>query len=195
MIAEGEIPPLVLAMPSDGLWGEGSGYVPHATQDFERWIVDDVPATVALAESCVTASSPCFIAGLSMGGFGALRLAARHPGRFLGASGHSSATHLDQLDRVLGPGLDRIRTTPEHRSLAETLVRGRATLPPIRLDCGTEDVLLPENRALHAQLTAAGVPHEYAEFPGDHTWPYWEAHLADSLRFFARILRDGRARA
>ena len=46
LIAAGEIPPLVLAMPSDGLWGDGSGYVRHAQQDFERWIVDEVPAAV-----------------------------------------------------------------------------------------------------------------------------------------------------
>src|SRR3546814_20442143 len=37
LIDEDTIPPLVLAMPSDGLWGDGSGYVPHRTRDFERW--------------------------------------------------------------------------------------------------------------------------------------------------------------
>src|SRR3546814_20544624 len=40
LIDEDTIPPLVLAMPSDGLWGDGSGYVPHRTRDFERWIVE-----------------------------------------------------------------------------------------------------------------------------------------------------------
>src|SRR3546814_9304706 len=43
LIDEDTIPPLVLAMPSDGLWGDGSGYVPHRTRDFERWIVEEVP--------------------------------------------------------------------------------------------------------------------------------------------------------
>src|SRR4051812_8570591 len=48
LIAEGEIPPMVLAMPSDGLWGDGSGYVRHASGgDYERYIVDEVPACAA----------------------------------------------------------------------------------------------------------------------------------------------------
>ena len=63
----------------------------------------------------------------------------------------------------------------------------RATLPPVRFDCGTGDVLLPQNRALNEALSAEGIPHHYEEFPGAHDWAYWRTHLADSLRFFARI--------
>ena len=58
----------------------------------------------------------------------------------------------------------------------------------MRFDCGTEDSLLEANRELHFCLQAAGVPHEYSEFPGGHTWDYWERHLEDSLRFFAKHL-------
>jgi dipeptidyl aminopeptidase/acylaminoacyl peptidase len=68
LIDAGEIPPMVLAMPSDGLWGDGSGYVCHAEQDFERWIVDEVPAVARAASSACTVASPLCIAGLSMGG-------------------------------------------------------------------------------------------------------------------------------
>src|SRR6267154_1045225 len=41
-----QIPPMVLAMPSDGLWGDGSGYLPHPNHNFELWVVEDVPAAV-----------------------------------------------------------------------------------------------------------------------------------------------------
>lgn len=61
-----------------------------------------------------------------------------------------------------------------------------ARLPPLRFDCGTEDELIDCNRTLHTELTAAGIPHSYEEFPGGHTWDYWHRHLADTLRFFAR---------
>ena len=64
----------------------------------------------------------------------------------------------------------------------------RATLPPVRFDCGTADVLLPQNRALHEALTAAGIMHRYEEFPGGHDWAYWQTHVADSLRFLAEFL-------
>ena len=47
LIAAGQVPPMVLAMPSDGLWGDGSGYVAHGMQNFERWVAAEVPAAVA----------------------------------------------------------------------------------------------------------------------------------------------------
>jgi putative tributyrin esterase len=46
MIDQKKIPPMALAMPSDGLWGDGSGYVPHRNQNFEKWIIDEVPLVV-----------------------------------------------------------------------------------------------------------------------------------------------------
>ena len=91
LVSEGVIRPMVLVMPSDGLWGDGSGYLPHRTQDFERWIVEEVPLVARLASSACSAESPLLIAGLSMGGFGALRLAAKYPRKFAAASAHSAA--------------------------------------------------------------------------------------------------------
>lgn len=190
LIASGKIPPLVLAMPSDGLEGQGSGYVPYVdgSRNFERWIVDDVPETVRLAESCVDLRSPCFIAGLSMGGFGALRLAGAYPKRFHAVSAHSSVTHFDQLKRFVAQPLARAGVDQKHQSVLETFLRNRQHLSPIRFDCGTEDGLLPYNRDLHHALVSAGIPHIYQEFPGGHDWAYWEAHLEDTLRFFASTL-------
>ena len=89
LIEEGRIPPLVLAMPSDGLWGDGSGYLKHSTQNFEGWIIEEVPAAVRQAVPAVTERSPWFISGLSMGGFGALRIGAKYPDRFRAVGGHS----------------------------------------------------------------------------------------------------------
>jgi putative tributyrin esterase len=188
MIAAGELPPVVLAMPSDGLWGDGSGYVPHATQDFERWIVEEVPAVANLAVPETSTKSPLFLAGLSMGGFGALRLAGKHPARFRAVSGHSSATHKDQFRDLVGERLRDWSDAPEDRSVLDALLQQPTALPTIRFDCGMEDFLIEPNRELHQALVAAGVPHTYEEFPGEHTWDYWENHLHDSLRFFGRMI-------
>ena len=76
LIAEKKLRPLVIAMPSDGLWGDGSGYVPHGCEDYETWIVDDVPAALREVIPSVDETSPLFLSGLSMGGYGALRLGA-----------------------------------------------------------------------------------------------------------------------
>lgn len=89
MIAAGELPDCILAMPSDGLIGDGSGYVRSAFGNAESWIVHEVPLAVAA------------------------------------------------------------------------------------------------NVALHKQLLDAQIPHEFTANSGGHDWPYWEKHLADSLRFFA----------
>lgn len=182
------IPPMVLAMPSDGLHGEGTAYTCHGPCDFESWIVHDVPAVARRVCPRVSKDSPRFIAGLSMGGFGAIRLACRHPRIFTAASGLSSATHLEQLARFLPASAARRRTRIPDPCLFDLIVRQQRRLPALRFDCGTGDFLLPQNRALHQRLSDARIPHLYQEFPGDHSWPYWERHLEDTLLFFARVL-------
>jgi len=184
LIDSGEIAPVALAMPSDGLWGLGSGYVPHADADYERWIVEEVAAAAASADDRVTDSSPMTIAGLSMGGFGALRLGAKYPDRFRGISAHSAVTTLGRLAESTGDRLDALPCfgQPDGTAL-HWLEVNAGRLPPLRFDCGNDDPLLPSNRALHAALEARGIEHQYEEFAGGHDWPYWRLHLADSLRF------------
>src|ERR1700753_2938681 len=82
LINNKELPLMILAMPSDGLWGDGSGYLPHNHLDFERWIIDDVPNAVIEVIKGAKKESPLFISGLSMGGFGALRIGAKYGNRF-----------------------------------------------------------------------------------------------------------------
>lgn len=190
MAVSGEIPPMVLAMPSDGLWGDGSAYRRHGGQDFERWIVEEVPRAVQEVLPGVEADSPRFLAGLSMGGFGALRLGARHGARFRGISAHSSITELAQFADFVEEPLDRYRNDErdDDGSVLGAMVSHRLQIPPFRFDCGVDDELLEANRRLHRELQAEGIPHHYEEFPGAHEWSYWEAHLRDSLRFFAALL-------
>ncbi len=188
MIDAQEIPPMVLAMPSDGLWGDGSGYLRQQGGDFERWIVDEVPAAAREAAPALSEASPLFINGLSMGGFGALRLAGKFPDRFRGAGGHSSITKFDQFTLFVEEPLDLYGCPVEDRSVFETLLRNRDCLPPLRFDCGADDPLIEFNRELTRDLKKAGIPHVYEEFPGGHAWPYWETHLADMLRFFGKQL-------
>ncbi|MBX3733713.1 MAG: esterase family protein [Verrucomicrobiae bacterium] len=188
MMAAGQIPPMVLAMPSDGLWGDGSGYVRHAVQDFGQWIVEEVPEVAREAAPAVSDRSPLFLAGLSMGGFGALRLGATHPGRFRAVSGHSSVTRAEALQAYIVEECADWSRHPEDRSVLEAMRCFRDRLPAIRFDCGTEDPWISANRELHEALEGEGIPHHYEEFPGGHTWEYWERHLSDSLQFFADCL-------
>jgi enterochelin esterase-like enzyme len=188
LVESGEIPPLALAMPSDGMWGNGSGYVPHVDADYERWIVDEVPVVARLGDDRVTEDSLLFIAGLSMGGFGALRLGAKYPDRFAGISAHSTVTTVARLAEIVDPRLEAVPAFGEPDGSALTWLEGNhERLPPLRFDCGGDDGLLPANRALHAALDARQIPHTYEEFAGGHDWLYWRLHLADTLRFFGEI--------
>ena len=185
LIESGEIPPVVIAMPSDGLWGDGSAYLPHNGYDFEKWIALDVPAAVAECIPGATADSPLFIAGLSMGGFGALRIGARHGSRFRAVSAHSAITSLEQMKLFVEEDLRHYRQPMEvDEDLFQTCLQNRAQLPSLRFDCGTSDLLIEYNRELHRRLSEQRIPHCYEEFPGGHEWSYWEAHVSRSIRFF-----------
>ncbi len=128
-----------------------------------------------------------------MGGYGAVKLAFKHPELFAGVAAHSSALTMGnaRLPDNLAAEIERIfgaTPSPEEDvfALAE---RDRDKLPPVRFDCGAEDVLLAGNRALHAHLEKLGVEHEYEEFPGGHDWGYWDVHVQEALAFLTRALR------
>jgi putative tributyrin esterase len=189
LIKKGELPPMILAMPSDGLWGDGSGYLPHDGYNFESWIADDVPAALIETIKGAKKESPLFISGLSMGGYGALRIGAKYGSRFKAISGHSSITSLAQIKFFVE---EPLRNYAQENIIDEdvfaTMKHYRQHLPPIRFDCGTGDLLLKYNRDLHKNMDNAGILHEYAEHEGGHEWPYWTKHVIDTLKFFVKQL-------
>lgn len=185
LIGQNRIRPLVIAMPSDGLWGDGTGYLPHPSADYEAWIVEDVVGCVTEVLPCLGPHSKLFIAGLSMGGYGALRLGAKYSDRFGGISGHSSMTHANQMSRFVEEPLSSYGAPGEEGlGVLYWMKMKREVLPPVRFDCGSEDDLIEENRRLHRELTAENIPHSFFEFEGGHTWAYWQRHLSDTLLFF-----------
>lgn len=174
--------PLLIVLPS----AENSWYVDLPDRPMERFLIDELPRHVAhtFAARC----SPAAIGGLSMGGYGALRLALRHPERFVSAFAHSSRLpareELPALAwaRAAAVGIDELDVD----ALAARVDRAR--LPRLAFDCGTEDHLLGDSRRFHDVLTRLGIAHDYAEHPGGHTWDYWDAHVSDALAFHARAL-------
>lgn len=188
LIGEGRIRPMVLAMPTDGLWTMGSGFVRHVDGAYERWIMEDV---VACAKEMVSDLGPeVFLAGLSIGGYGALRLGAKYGGLVRAISAHSPITRLHDMARFVPEPNSYLGDEP---FVGVWIARHRSSLPPLRFDCGTEDPLLDASRRLHEELVHQSVVHIYQEYPGAHDWSYWKAHLADTLLFFEQRLKDGGA--
>ena len=188
MLRDGSMPPMMIAMPSDGLWGDGSGYVPHAHANYENWIVDDIPR-------CLGEQFPqlkiekFFLAGLSMGGYGAMRLGMKYASRGLGISAHSSITQVAQLSQFIPFPAEAFQYagTNDIDLLHWARVHQRH-LPPLRFDCGTEDSLIEANRDLHRELVRLNVRHAYQEFSGGHDWPYWSKHIRETLGFCKDVL-------
>lgn len=186
LIEQKRIPPMVVLMPSDGLWGDGSGYVRHRDADYEKWIIEEVPGVAFHMTQACSPASPRYLAGLSMGGFAALRLGAKYAPNFNAISAHSSATHLNQLANVIEETTGGWSSDPCDQDVFAALKGASGPLPRIRFDCGTEDQLLSANRALHQAMASAGIAHTFEELPGGHDWDYWKANLYRSLIFFAQ---------
>ena len=184
LIQDKEIKPAILAMPSDGLWGDGSAYGAHHHRKFDQWIVHDVPLAVMENIPEAGENAPLCIGGLSMGGYGALMLGARFPERFKAISGHSAITKLEQMALFVEEPLEAYAKNIDLPDVIDAMQINRKKLPALRFDCGLKDQLLEPNRLLHRQLLESNIPHVYEEFPGGHEWRYWQEQVIKSFRFF-----------
>jgi enterochelin esterase-like enzyme len=186
MITNGESKPFILVMPSDGLWGDGSGYVPHQIQDFEKWIGEDIPRLAKEVIEEVNESSTFFIAGLSMGGYGAFRVGLNYP-IYQGVSGHSSVIDIRKLIDFVEEDWSFWKVENEENTILDTIQKNHANLVPFRFDCGLEDELVHQNQQLHKDLLDANIHHQFETFSGGHNWPYWQKNIEKTLSFFTKI--------
>lgn len=187
LIDSGETEPFVLLMAGDTGAAQGSGYCDwmDGTTHAETYVIREL---LPWAEANLPVKGmPRWITGLSMGGYGALLLALRHPGLFASSSALSGFfdpmrmfDFVERADERMW-GNESGRSAHDVRELVAAVER-RVALP-LAFDCGVDDPLIAESRALHEQLERLGVDHGYAEHAGGHTWDYWRDHLADHVRF------------
>src|SRR5690606_21601482 len=115
---------------------------------------EDVPNALYQALESVGKSSPLFIGGLSMGGFGALRIGAKYSSKFKGISVHSSITNIGQMSLFVEEELIHYQQQdPNEEDVLKTILANKKHLPLIRFDCGKTDLLIEYNRTLDKQLT------------------------------------------
>lgn len=193
---------LIIVVPEgrDG-WYTDSATVP--AEKFETYFIEELLPDVERRFRTHARREGRAVAGLSMGGYGALKFGFKHPEKFalvasmsgaLGAASWTDPASLPQfvrpsIERVFGPADSPTRVANDLFRLAREVAPERvAALPFIYLDCGTEDYLIGSNRDFSALLLERKIPHEYRQLPGGHTWPYWDRQVREILGLASQTL-------
>ena len=181
---------LVVVMPSAGR----SFYTDMANgQAYFSYITEELPAWLAASFRIGTAREQTFIAGVSMGGYGAFKAAFLRPDLFAAACSLSGVLALNLLqapadktgDAVLMHEFDMVfgglQTLPGSQNAPMTWLQKAAAdpthQPRFHAACGLEDDLLPLNRLFAHAAAQAGVPLHYHEEPGEHEWVFWQKQI------------------
>lgn len=139
-----------------------------------------------------------YIAGLSMGGYGALRNGLKYHDTFGRIAGLSSAMIVEDIGKrtdevpfflesrsyaqsVFGNLDEAEGSDKDPRHLAHELKAKGSEIPKIYLTCGTEDSLLKKNRDFAEYLRSLGADVTYKEGPGGHEWDFWNRSIKDVL--------------
>lgn len=188
---------LIVVTPDAG----DSWYTNSATDPkdkFEDYIAKDLIAEIDSKFRTLRDRHSRAIAGLSMGGYGALKIALRYHGDFAFAGSLSGALNApqdledkrpefrDQLLKVFGPPGSTVRTDNNLFSLFQSA--NTKDLPYFYLACGNADDFLQVNRDFAAQLSSRGAAYEYHETAGGHGWDYWDRAVPNLLRAAAGVL-------
>jgi S-formylglutathione hydrolase FrmB len=158
---------------------------------FWTFLSEELPATVQRFFRVSTRRPDTFVAGLSMGGYGALKWALRQPHRFAAAASLSGAVDLAYLQKYdLRPHIreltarvfgDRDVKGGDDDLMHLVATRDPSTLPRLMLRCGSEDVLVAQNERFVQACQKHGVALDSKFTPGDHEWGYWDREIRTVL--------------
>ena len=194
---------LIVIMPEgNDSWYTDSASV--ATDKYESYILKELIPDVDQRYRTIDARYGRSIAGLSRGGYGAIKFGLKSSATFVfaasmsGAFGVTRFTEKDVGDRFLeslklfGPLGSETRTANDLFTIIEKLTPARiSSLPYFYFDCGTEDspLIFTYNRQLAALMFDKKIPHEFRELPGDHSWGYWDQQVQEVLKIAADKMR------
>jgi S-formylglutathione hydrolase FrmB len=127
-----------------------------------------------------------FVAGLSMGGYGALRWALTFPERFAAAASFSGAVNITGMrtsrvrpddpkfyERIFGN--EPVPDSADLFKLVDAVDHDQC--PPLYVSCGTEDGLIEDNRAFVELVEKAGLELRTSFVPGEHEWGLWDVEI------------------
>lgn len=186
---------LILVMP-EGASSYYANAVDPPQDRYEDYIVSDLISDVENKFPAIASRSSRAIVGISMGGFGAVNLALRHPDLFVFAGGISSAIDVPRREfsikrlhqsrhysAIFGPSGSQTRRDNDPFVLVRTA--NPETTPYLFLTCGEQEGLLPANREFAKLLEARHFRYEFHTVPGGHDWNQWNAWLPSLFRSIA----------
>jgi enterochelin esterase-like enzyme len=199
-IKVGKIPPMIIVTPD----GFTSFYINTADGklNYEDFFIKELIPHIEKTYKVKAERKYRGIAGLSMGGYGALMYALKYPNLFVAAAPLSAAVWTDNdiinLDEGMFNGLfgnsmgknlkGKERLTPAWLSNSPLAIIEKKTKEELSavsywIDCGDDDFLTIGNAELHIALTNKKVPHEFRMRDGAHNWTYWRTGIIDALSF------------
>lgn len=160
---------------------------------YETFIAKELPSIVRSFFPISPHREDTFIAGLSMGGYGAFRLAMTYPGQYAAAASLSGVMdvlnlasrpeRLPDISLAFGdPGEIEVEKMDPF-ALAEQTAKGMYKNLPLLQICGTEDYLYPGNVQFRDHARKLGLNLTYKEEPGTHEWGFWDRTIQDVLRW------------
>ena len=180
--------------------GNDSWYI----DKYESYILNELIPDVQQRYRTIEARYGRSIAGLSMGGYGAIKFGLKSPSTFVFAASMSGAfgvtkfseKEVDELwkesMKLFGPVGSETRVANDLFEILGKLTPASInSLPYFYFDCGTEDSLLifPYNRELAGLMFEKKIPHEFRQMPGDHSWAYWDRQVREILKLAAQKMR------
>lgn len=195
---------LIIVMPEGETFGWYMDSPYDQTNKFETHIIKEVIPTIDNTYRTVQSKNGRVITGLSMGGHGAMYLSNRHPDMFCAVGTMSGAMDMnytkfrvnddflkslkDRFQKLLGSS-DPTSEVFVNNSVINMTDAIKKNNLAVLIDCGVDDFLIEANRELHRRLVYNGMPHDYIERPGGHTWDYWQNALPYHVLFFQKVLK------
>lgn len=147
------------------------------------YISEELPALIHEFFDVSDRREDNFIAGLSMGGYGALKIGMRCCDRFSAAAGMSSVADIvastSMFPSALVPVFGEELEVPEDEDLLKLAeqTNSNPNKPRIFMGVGTEDSLYKQNQTLRAKFESLDYDFTYRESKGAHEWGFWDEYI------------------
>jgi len=166
-----------------------------STMQYETYVSKELTGYIDQHYNTIKSNNARAITGFSMGGFGAMFLALRHPDIFGACGSMSGALNLTYLktrfdvSKRLG---DTIKNANYYKdwSIISLLEKNPQIRMPMIIDCGREDFIYGMSKEVNEKMKALKIPHDYTERPGSHDWKYWSNSVQYEALFFSNFFEE-----